>query len=55
MSKNSTAFILADSISPAGHRLTTFEIQLPKVLLAEYNTHRALSRNFSSSRAIPTS
>ena len=54
MTKSRTAFILADTISPAGHRLTTFEIKLPKVLLAELNTHRALSRNFSSSRAIPT-
>ena len=54
MTKTRTAFILADTISPAGHRLTTFEIKLPKVLLAELNTHRALSRNFSSSRAIPT-
>ena len=54
MTKSRTAFILADTISPAGHRLTTFEIKLPKVLLAELNTHRALSRNFSSSRAFPS-
>lgn len=47
------AEILADSVSPAGKRITTFEINLPKVLLAEYNTHSLIARNFSSSRAIP--
>ncbi len=49
-----TAHIIADSISTRGERITTFEIQLPKVLLAEFNTHRIVSKNFSSSRAIPT-
>lgn len=49
------AKILADSISPEGKRITTFEIHLPKVLLAEFNTHAMISRNFSSSRAIPNS
>jgi len=44
---------LKDSIAPNGKRLTSFEIQLPKVLLAENNTHRATSKNFMSSRAIP--
>jgi thymidylate synthase ThyX len=47
------AKILADSISPQGNRFTTFEIQLPKVLISELNTHGMLSRNLSSSRAIP--
>jgi len=50
---NPTAKILADSISPQGKRITTFEITLPKVLLAEYNTHSLIARNFSSTRAIP--
>ena len=45
--------ILADSISPAGHRLTTFEVTFPRIVLAEFNTHRMLSRNSASSRAIP--
>lgn len=49
------AKILADSISEAGNRVTSFEIHLPKVLLAEYNTHAMISRNFSSSRAVPVS
>ncbi len=47
------AKILADSISPAGHRLTTFEVTFPRIVLAEFNTHRLFSRNSASSRAIP--
>ncbi len=47
------AEILADSLSPAGHRLTTFQITFPRIILAEFNTHRMLSRNSASSRAIP--
>jgi thymidylate synthase ThyX len=47
------AKILADSISPAGHRLTTFEVTFPRIVLSEWNTHRMLSRNSASSRAIP--
>lgn len=34
-------------------RLTTLEITLPRIVLAEINTHRMLSRNSASSRAIP--
>lgn len=45
--------ILADSVSPAGHRLTTFCVTLPRIVLAELNTHCMLSRNSASSRAIP--
>lgn len=45
--------ILADSISPTGHRLTTFQVTYPRIVLAEMNTHRMFSRNTSSSRAIP--
>lgn len=45
--------ILADSISPAGHRLTTFFVSFPRIVLAELNTHCALSRSSASSRAIP--
>lgn len=48
------AEILADSIGPHGVRLTTFEITFPRFILAELNTHRMLSRNSASSRAIPT-
>lgn len=34
------AKILADSISPAGVRLTTMEVVMPRIVLAEFNTHR---------------
>lgn len=49
-----SARILADSISPQGQRLTTMEWTFPRVILAEVNTHRMLSRSAASSRAIPT-
>lgn len=45
---------LADSIGPHGIRLTTLEVTFPRPYLAEFNTHRRLSRNSASSRAIPT-
>ncbi len=47
------AAIIADSITKFGHRLTTFVLRLPKFIVAEFNTHRLLSRNSASSRAIP--
>lgn len=47
------ARILADSLAPCGKRLTTFEVTFPRIILAELNTHRMLSRNSASSRAIP--
>jgi thymidylate synthase ThyX len=47
------AKILADSISPAGHRVTTLQVTFPRLILAEFNTHRVFSRNSASSRAIP--
>jgi hypothetical protein len=45
--------VLADSISPAGHRLTSFEVTFPRIVLAEVNTHKMLSKSSASSRAIP--
>jgi thymidylate synthase ThyX len=48
-----TARILADSVSPEGVRMTTMEIEYPRFILAELNTHRMLSKNSASSRAIP--
>jgi hypothetical protein len=47
------AKILADSLSPADHRVTTMQVTFPRLILAEFNTHRVLSRNSASSRAIP--
>lgn len=40
-------------MSPDGRRLTTLEVTFPRFILAEVNTHRMLSRNSASSRAIP--
>lgn len=48
-----SAAILADSISEAGDRLTTMAVTFPRMVLAEFNTHRVFSRNSASSRAIP--
>lgn len=45
--------IIADSITRRGHRLTTFSCEYWRAILAEVNTHRMLSRNSPSSRAIP--
>lgn len=44
--------VIADSIT-YGNRLTTLEVTLPRIVLAEFNTHRMFSRNSASSRAIP--
>lgn len=48
-----SARILADSLSPDGIRLITYEVTFPRIVLAEFNTHRVFSRNSASSRAIP--
>jgi thymidylate synthase ThyX len=49
-----SARVLTDSVSPAGIRLTTMEVRFPRFVLSEFNTHRVLSRNSASSRAVPT-
>lgn len=51
MSKKISATVVADSVSPAGDRITTLELTFPRFILAELNTHRAFSRNSASSRA----
>ena len=48
-----SARVIKDSISPSGIRLTTMEWTFHRFILAEVNTHRVLSRNSASSRAIP--
>ncbi len=53
MDTTPTARVVADSTSPTGNRLTTIEVRLHRFVLAEFNTHRVLSRNSASSRAIP--
>jgi thymidylate synthase ThyX len=52
MTKTSAKIVL-DSVSPAGSRLVTLQLVFPRIILAEFNTHRMLSRNAASSRAIP--
>jgi len=48
------AKILADSISPQGHRLVTFEVTYPLIVHAEFIRHRDLSYSVQSNRAMPT-
>jgi hypothetical protein len=47
------AEMVADSINPQGRRISTLLVTMPRFILAEFNTHRMLSRNSASSRAIP--
>jgi thymidylate synthase ThyX len=47
-----TAEVIADSVYDDA-RLVTFRATFPRFILAEFNTHRAFSRNSASSRAIP--
>jgi thymidylate synthase ThyX len=48
-----TAEIIKDSVSTRGHRITTMRLVYPRMIHAEFMTHRVFSRNASSSRAIP--
>lgn len=48
-----TAKIIADSISENNKRITTLQLRYPRFIHAEFMSHRAFSRNASSSRAIP--
>ncbi len=48
------AEVIRDSVSPQGTRLTTFKLRYPRMIHAEFMTHRMLSRNASGSRAVPT-
>lgn len=47
------AKIIRDSVSPEGIRLTTMQLKYPRIIHAEFMTHRVFGRNASSSRAIP--
>jgi len=48
-----SAKVVCASVSSVGKKLTTLELTYPRFILAELNTHRMLSRNTASSRAIP--
>jgi thymidylate synthase ThyX len=46
--------IVADSkLGNTDNRITSFEIEYPRFILAEINTHRIISKSSASSRAIP--
>lgn len=45
--------VVADSVSEVGTRITTFELEYPRIVHSELMTHRLFSRNAMSSRAIP--
>ena len=47
------AIVVADSTNPQNDRLTSVLVTMPRIILSEMNTHRMLSKNTSSSRAIP--
>lgn len=50
-----SAAVIADSVANDPYtRCTTFVLNFPRFILAQFNTHRAFSRNTASSRAIPT-
>lgn len=48
-----SAKVLKHSISPSGVSIMSMELEFPRFILAEFNTHRMFSRNTASSRAIP--
>ena len=48
-----TAQIVADSRNPIGKRITSYLLKYPRFIHSELMTHRMLSRNAASSRAIP--
>lgn len=49
-----TSEVIEDSVFN-GQRLTTLQLRYPRMVHSEFMTHRVLSRNASSSRAIPVS
>lgn len=53
MNTKISATIVADSLNPQGDRLISVLCTFPRIILSEVNTHRMLSKNTSSSRAIP--
>ena len=48
-----SAKVVCHSKAPNGEELLTYEVELHRFMLPEANTHRGLSRNYQSSRAIP--
>lgn len=48
-----SAKIVAHSKNTFGQEICSIEVVMPRIILAELNTHRMFSRNSASSRAIP--
>lgn len=48
-----SATIIKDSTNWLGNRLTTFILEYPRLIHADFMTHRAFSKNAAGSRAIP--
>ena len=48
-----SATVIADSTNSLGNRMLTLELVFPRIILAELNTHKMLSKNSQSSRAVP--
>lgn len=48
------AEVIADSVNPDGGRITSMLLTYPRWIHSQLMTHRAFSRNSSSSRAVPT-
>lgn len=49
-----TAKVIASSIDPHGSRIDTLQLRYPRMVHADFMTHRVFSRNASSSRAKPS-
>ena len=47
------AKVICHSVSEAGKEIVTLQLRYPRFIHAEFMTHRAFSRNASSSRAVP--
>lgn len=50
---NISARVIADSLNSNGIRMMTYELEYPRFIHSEFMTHRMLSKNSASSRAIP--
>lgn len=50
---NIKAEVICHSVNQHGDELVTFVITYPRIILAEINTHRMISKSTASSRAIP--
>lgn len=53
MSQCKATVIAHSKSSVTGKEMITLEVEFPRIILAEFNTHNAISKNASSSRAIP--